>query len=147
MPPELSQATLIVYSFAFTFRRSSRGRVRRLRRAIQAYPVQLSGTVVDSSGAVIAGATVQVRSANGPVQKTTQSDENGTFVISGLAAGDYRLVVSEPDFETKEVPVTIETTEAPAPLRISLAVRAVSTTVNVQGRADDLSESPLPPAR
>ena len=36
------------------------------------------------------------------------------------------------------MPVTIGTTEAPAPLRISLAVGAVSTTVNVQGRADDL---------
>jgi hypothetical protein len=31
---------------------------------------QLSGTVVDTSGAVISGATVQVRSANGSVQKT-----------------------------------------------------------------------------
>ena len=40
----------------------------------KAYPPQLSGTVVDTSGAVIAGATVQVRSANGTVQRTTQSD-------------------------------------------------------------------------
>ncbi len=99
---------------------------------------QLSGTVVDTSGAVIAGATVQVRSANGTVQKTTQSDTNGSFIISGLSAGNYRLVVSNPGFETKEMPVTIGTTEAPAPLRISLAVGAVSTTINVQGRADDL---------
>ena len=59
-------------------------------------------------------------------------------MISGLPAGDYRLVVSYPGFETKEIPVTIGTTEAPAPLRISLAVGTVSTTVNVQGRADDL---------
>ena len=43
-----------------------------------------------------------------------------------------------PGFETKEMPVTIGTTEAPAPLRISLAVSAVSTTINVQGREDDL---------
>ena len=99
---------------------------------------QLSGTVVDTSGAVIAGATVQVRSANGTVQKTTQSDTNGSFIISGLSAGNYRLVVSDPGFETKEMPVTIGTTEAPAPLRISLAVGSVSTTINVQGRADDL---------
>jgi outer membrane cobalamin receptor len=99
---------------------------------------QLSGTVIDASGAVIAGATVLVRSANGPVQKTTQSDENGSFIISGLPAGDYRLVVSNPGFENKELPVTIGTTGAPAPLRITLAVGAVSTTVNVQGRADDL---------
>ena len=104
----------------------------------KAYPPQLSGTVVDTSGAVIAGATVQVRSANGTVQRTTQSDRNGSFIISGLAAGNYRLVVSNPDFETKEIPVTIGTTGAPAPLRISLAVSAVSTTINVQGREDDL---------
>src|SRR5271165_7246866 len=104
----------------------------------KAYPVQLSGTVVDTSGAVIAGATVQVRSANGTVEKTAQSDRNGSFIISGLATGNYRLVVSDPGFETKEVSVTIGTTEAPAPLRISLEVGSLSTTVNVQGRQDDL---------
>jgi hypothetical protein len=102
------------------------------------YPPQLSGTVVDPSGAVIAGATVQVQSANGTVQITTRSDESGSFIISGLSAGDYRVVVSNPGFETKETPVTIGTTEAPAPLRISLGVSPVSTTINVQGRADSL---------
>src|SRR5208283_644491 len=69
------------------------------------YPPQLSGTVVDTSGAVIAGATVQVQSANGTVQKTTLSDANGSFILSALAAGDYRLVVSNPRFETKEIVV------------------------------------------
>ena len=94
--------------------------------------------ITDQTGAVIAGATVQVRSANGTVQRTTQSDTNGSSIISGLAAGNYRLVVSNPGFETKEIPVTIGTTGAPAPLRISLAVGSVSTTINVQGREDDL---------
>jgi hypothetical protein len=104
----------------------------------KAYRPQLSGTVVDASGAVIAGAIVQVRGADGAVQSTTQSDRNGFFIISGLPAGNYRLVVSNPDFETKEMPITIGTTGAPAPLRISLAVSALSTTINVQGREDDL---------
>jgi len=99
---------------------------------------QLSGTVVDTSGAVIAAATVQVCSANGTVQKTTQSDTKGAFIILRLPAGEYRLVVSAPGFETKEIPVTIGTTKAPAPLRISLAVGSVSTAINVQGRGDDL---------
>ena len=40
----------------------------------KASPPQLSGTVVDSSGAVIVRASVQVRSANGIVQMTTQTD-------------------------------------------------------------------------
>ncbi len=104
----------------------------------KAYPPQLSGIVVDTSGAVIAGAAVQVRGANGAVQRTAQSDRNGSFIVSGLGAGFYRLVVSNPGFETKEIPLTIGTTGAPAPLRISLVVGAVSTTINVQGREDDL---------
>ena len=104
----------------------------------KAYPPQLSGSVVDASGAVIAGATVQVRSANGTVQITTQSDRNGSFIVSGLSAGNYRLVVSNPGFESKEISVTIGTTASPAPLRISLAVGSLSTTVNVQGRQDSL---------
>ncbi len=99
---------------------------------------QLSGTVVDASGAVIANATVQVRSANSTAQRTTQSGANGAFMIYGLPTGDYRLVVSKPDFETKEMPITIGALEALAPLRISLSVSGVSTTVNVAGRADDL---------
>ena len=99
---------------------------------------QLSGTVIDTSGAVIAGATVQAFSANGTAQRTTQSDRNGSFILSGLAAGSYRLVVSNPGFETKGILVTIGTAGAPASPRITLVVGAVSTTINVQGREDDL---------
>jgi outer membrane receptor protein involved in Fe transport len=100
--------------------------------------LQLSGITVDTSGAVIPGATVQVLSVNGSVHRTTHSDKNGSFILSGLSAGNYRLVVSNPGFETKEMPVTIGITEAPALLRISLAVGTVSTTINVQSREDSL---------
>ncbi|HTT18945.1 MAG TPA: TonB-dependent receptor [Candidatus Sulfotelmatobacter sp.] len=99
---------------------------------------QLSATIVDISGAVIAGAIVEVRSASGAVQRTVRSDGNGFFTISGLPAGDYRLEVSHPGFETKEVPITVGDTEALVRLQISLAVSTVSTTVHVEGRADDL---------
>ncbi len=99
---------------------------------------QLSGTVVDTSGAVIAGADVHVLAANGTVLKTAHSDVNGAFVISGLATGNYRLVAMSPGFEAKEILVSIGAAGVPAPLRITLIVGAVSTTVNVQGREDDL---------
>jgi len=110
----------------------------RLAASEKTFPSYVTGTVVDTSGAVIAGATMQVRSANGTVQSTRRSDLNGSFIISGLPAGDYELVVSNPGFETKEMPITIGNTEPPAPLHITLAVSSVSTTVNVQGRADSL---------
>ena len=106
--------------------------------ADKAYTAQLSGTVVDTSGAAIAGATVQLRGANGTEQRTTQSGTNGSFIFTGLDRGSYRLVVSNPGFESKEIFVAIGASGAPAPLRISLAVGSVSTTINVQGREDDL---------
>src|SRR5208283_1630534 len=107
-----------------------------LARAGAPNGVAVSGTVVDASGAVVAGATMQVRSADGVLLKTTLSDKDGSFIFSGLSAGNYRLVVSNPGFETKEMPVTTGTNQAPISLRISLSVGASGTTVNVQGCAD-----------
>ncbi len=48
-------------------------------------------------------------------------------------------MVSHAGFETRQIPVTIGPAETPAPLGITLAVSAVSSTVNVQGREDDLT--------
>jgi TonB dependent receptor/Carboxypeptidase regulatory-like domain/TonB-dependent Receptor Plug Domain len=99
--------------------------------------VRFTGTIVDTTGAAIAGATVKVQSANGAVMTATDSDMNGSFILSELTPGDYRLVISHPDFETKEIAITIGSETSPA-LRISLAVSSVSTTIKVQGREDDL---------
>jgi hypothetical protein len=99
---------------------------------------QLSGTVADTSGAVVVGATVRLRSANGALDKTTQSDAHGFFSFPNLAAGDYQLVVSSLGFEAKEIALAITASEAPTPLHIYLVVGSVNTTVDVQGREDSL---------
>ncbi|MGD0831911.1 MAG: TonB-dependent receptor, partial [Terracidiphilus sp.] len=101
-------------------------------------PLELSGTVADPTGAVIAGAAVQACGANGTVQRSTNSDRNGSFILTGLAAGSYRLVVSNPGFNNKVILVTIGTAGAPVPQRIFLTVATVSTTINVNDREDDL---------
>jgi hypothetical protein len=75
----------------------------------KAYPPQLSGTVVDTSGvpfalfgyqAVIAGATVQVQSANGTVQRTTQSERTAPSLFldsrQGFIDSWYRIPVLKP---------------------------------------------------
>jgi hypothetical protein len=103
------------------------------------YQSQLSGIVVDTSGAFIAGATVQVVGTNRTMQGTTRTDMHGAFFFSGMMPGSYHLVVSSPDFQTKEVSVVIETNATLSPLRISLTVSTVSTIVDVQGREDDLT--------
>jgi hypothetical protein len=98
----------------------------------------LSGTILDASGAPVADATVQVQTPNGGQMATTHSDAAGAFTLSALPPGDYRLLVSRAGFETKEIPVTLTAAAQPAPLRIVLALSAVNTSVNVQGREDDL---------
>jgi hypothetical protein len=103
----------------------------------KSYTHQLFGTVVDPSGAGIAAAAVQLRSADGVV-RLIETDGNGSFSMTGLPAGSFRLVVSSPGFANKEMPVEIESAHEPAPLQISLAVSAVSATVEVQGREDSL---------
>ena len=60
----------------------------------------ISGTVTDSSGAVIAGATVTATSqaTNAAVARSTSND--GSFTISGLAPGPYTLNVMARGFQT-----------------------------------------------
>jgi hypothetical protein len=95
------------------------------------------GMVVDASGTPIVGAMLEVRSPSGTALKITETDTNGSFAVTGLGIGNYRFVVYHSAFETKEVPVSIGA-QAPPPLRISLTIKSVTTTLNVQGRDDDL---------
>ncbi len=87
----------------------------------------------------MARVTVQVRTAKGALRSTAQTDRNGAFTVSSLAPGVYRLVVSKPDYEPKELPLILGGNEAQAPLRIVLNVSGMNTTVEVQGREDDLT--------
>lgn len=87
---------------------------------------------------MIAGASVRLESATGTVLKKTDTDKSGSFVLQGLPAGAYRLAVSSPGFETKEISITLGDAETSVPLRIVLSVGGVSSAVSVQGREDDL---------
>lgn len=97
----------------------------------------LTGSVGDASGAAITGATVTVRSTASTLQKTTQTDKKGAFSFPDLPVGSYRVVVSAFGFQAQELP--LEVGEDDRPLRIVLSVGDVSTSIDVEGREDDLS--------
>ncbi len=104
--------------------------------SVSAAGQSLSGTVQDGSGAVIPEATVLLQDAVGTTQ-TVHADRDGSFLLSGLAQGIYHLDVSHPGFAPKELEITIK--DPQATLRVTLAVEALSTSVEVRGRADDLT--------
>ena len=61
----------------------------------------LLGTVTDSSGAEIPGATVTIvqNGVNG-ASRTIQTDAHGSYTATNLAAGNYTVTVTDAGFQT-----------------------------------------------
>ena len=92
----------------------------------------LTGTVTDSSGAVIAGATVVATSTATGQSRTTTTDANGSYKFSLLQPGAYSLKFSATGFKTSEIPsVTVNVTETPVVNR-SLVVGSQTEQITVQ---------------
>ena len=92
---------------------------------------EISGTVTDQSGAVVAGAAVAVTDERTNNSRTTETDANGRYRVTGLETGDYDVKASAPGFRNSEVR---ETVSDPKPLvaNFKLLVGAVSESVTVE---------------
>ncbi len=80
----------------------------------QAQTGQITGQIVDESGAPLPGASVVIEGTN----NGTMTDFDGNFTLSGLENGDYQLIVSYVGFGRKTVSVTVPQSQ---PLSVSLA--------------------------
>lgn len=61
----------------------------------------ISGTVKDSSGAVIPGATVTITNADTGLQFSRTTDASGFYIFTPIKIGHYSLVVSASGFESE----------------------------------------------
>ncbi len=97
---------------------------------------QLSGTVVDSSGASVPGASVSVRNVGTQVTREVVTDAEGAFVIAELLAGNYDVTVSLTGFKTHvQSNVALSANERVALRPIPLQVGELSETISVTGEA------------
>lgn len=60
---------------------------------------QVSGTVTDSSGALVAGATVTMTETSKRTVRTTTSDSTGSYTLANLPVGPYRLEAKSAGFK------------------------------------------------
>ncbi len=97
---------------------------------------QITGTVVDSAGAVIAGATVQVTNGITKQVRVFTTSSNGSFIFPDLVPADYDLRVTHPGFKTFiQNRITVGTLEKVDVHNIKLEVGDVSTSIEVQAAA------------
>ena len=61
---------------------------------------ELNGRVTDSSGAVLPGATVTATQTATGLERTVVTDETGSYLLSNLPTGPYRLEVSLQGFRS-----------------------------------------------
>ena len=61
---------------------------------------QISGTVTDASGAVVAGAQITATQTDTGVTRSVTSDANGVYSLPSLPLGPYRLEVKKEGFTT-----------------------------------------------
>jgi len=90
---------------------------------------ELAGTVVDSTGAVISGATISLLGPTGISSRTT--NEGGEFSFPGLIPGFYDVKVSKDGFKgttVQKVEVGINNTSA---IKVALELGAVTQTIEV----------------
>jgi carboxypeptidase family protein len=67
--------------------------------AAQTITGRISGTITDTNGAALPGATVKVTNTATRNVRTAMSDPNGFYVVTNLSVGDYTVTVEAKDFK------------------------------------------------
>ena len=92
----------------------------------------LSGTVTDPSGAVVANASVQLKSLLDGSVTSGKTNTQGAYNFSYLKPGDYSVTVNASGFQTEVRKVTVAL-GAGATTNFQLSVGSSTTTVEVTG--------------
>ena len=93
----------------------------------------LSGTVVDTSGAVVQGAKVTITGATG--SKTDSTNSGGQFFFPLLTPGFYGIKIEKSSFKTAAVTGIEVVTGKTSNLRVSMVAGQISETVDVSVNA------------
>lgn len=96
----------------------------------------ISGTVVDASGGVVPGATVQViDEAKGSTARQTSTDNLGRFRAVDIEPGRYMVTVEKTGFKKAQVPVILDVNTKLDVGQITMDVGSLSDVVSVTAEA------------
>lgn len=93
----------------------------------------LVGLVTDPSGAAVSGAEVRVINEGNAYERKFQTDAAGTYRVSGIEPGMYRVIVSATGFKSVEQRGVDVVSGQVKRIDTALTVGEVATTVTVEG--------------
>jgi len=97
------------------------------------YRAGLQGSVLDTQGEVVAGATVTLLNLDNGKANVVTSDSQGIYTISSLPPGNYSLTVEKQGFTKKVLDKFQVAAEQIQSINVTLEVGQVSQSVTVQG--------------
>src|SRR5258707_10111596 len=101
----------------------------------QTFHGTVSGVVLDSQGAVIADAAVQLTNPATGQALNAKSSKDGEFIFPELTVGMYQLTVSISGFQTKKIDnINVEVSKVQN-LKVEMSVGAESTFIDVTANA------------
>lgn len=92
----------------------------------------ISGTVLDQSGAISAGAKVHLSCDDQTSAQETQSGNNGQFLFANVAPGRFRLTVTAPGFAAREFSADLHPGETFLVPPITLSISIAMTEIHVK---------------
>lgn len=101
----------------------------------------ITGQVTDSTGAVVANASVVVRNTTTGQERTVQTNDEGSYTVFPLNPGAYTLTVEQAGFKKSVVNTTLNTRDR-RPIDIVLEVGDAGAVVTVTDEPPLLQESP-----
>jgi hypothetical protein len=105
----------------------------------QGLTAQISGSVQDSSGSAIVGATVELVNAGTGATRQTTTDETGAFLIPQLLAGTYNISVTASGFKKHEqTNLPLSSNERSALRAITLELGSLTESISVTAEATKL---------
>src|SRR5262245_13963721 len=93
------------------------------------------GTVTDSTGAIVNGASVSARDVERGTVLTTRTGDEGTFDLPSVPVGKYQVTVEAKGFQKASYPQFTLVLNQTARINLQMKVGAVSETVEVNGTA------------
>jgi hypothetical protein len=97
------------------------------------------GTITDTSGAALPGATVTARNVETGFVRTVPTNESGAYRLDFLPTGTYVVEITLSGFKTERRSGIVLTVNDTARVDASLAVGGVTEAVTVEGRSGDVN--------